>query len=95
VSGVGIQGALNGLVDSFCAIFNHVTSSVVILNLIGALAQPIGQLFTDASKKTTLKVFNNSFQQKVGNHWLRDCYLLFMPSLQIFFKVPPPRAMFL
>lgn len=65
-SGTGIQNSLNVLVDTYCLLFSHVTSSNVIFNLIGHLAQPIGELLSDASKKTSVKVFNNSFQQKVA-----------------------------
>ncbi|XP_052797305.1 telomere-associated protein RIF1-like isoform X2 [Mya arenaria] len=69
----GIQGSLNGLIDCFSTIFKSMTSCIVILNLIGHLAQPIGDLFSEASKKTTVKVFNNSFQQKLESLWMDIC----------------------
>lgn len=61
---IGLQGMFNTLVDSFSTLFSHVNSSTVISHLIGHLARPMADLFSDASKKTA-KVYNNAFQQKV------------------------------
>ena len=62
---VPLQGMLNTMVDSFSSLFTHVSSSTVISAMIGYLAQPIGELYHDAAKKTSVKVYNNPFQQKV------------------------------
>ena len=63
---VPLQGMLNTMVDNFSTLFTHVTSSTSISAMIGCLAQPIGELYHEVAKRTSVKVYNNSFQQKVG-----------------------------
>ncbi|XP_060601192.1 telomere-associated protein RIF1-like isoform X2 [Ruditapes philippinarum] len=75
-TGVSIQTVLNNLVETFSTIFVHVTSSNVISNLIGKLGRPIGDLFADAQRKTSAKVYNNSFDTKLEKLWLDMCTCL-------------------
>ncbi|MEW8547349.1 MAG: hypothetical protein AB2693_27895, partial [Candidatus Thiodiazotropha sp.] len=63
-----LQGMLNTMVDNFSMLFTHVSSSAIISAMIGCLAQPIGELFHDVAKRTSVKVYNNAFQQKVIFH---------------------------
>jgi hypothetical protein len=44
----------------------------VISNLIGKLGRPIGDLFADAQRKTSAKVYNNSFDTKVSCRYNLD-----------------------
>ena len=60
-----LQGMLNTMVDNFSMLFTHVSSSAIISAMIGSLAQPVGELFHDVARRTSVKVYNNAFQQKV------------------------------
>ena len=60
-----LQGMLNTMVDNFSMLFTHVSSSAIISAMIGCLAQPVGELFHDVARRTSVKVYNNAFQQKV------------------------------
>ncbi|XP_061193994.1 telomere-associated protein RIF1-like [Saccostrea echinata] len=67
------QGPANALTDCLCTMFTHLTSSSVLVAVIGHLSQPIGDLIQESIKKTCAKLFNNNFMQKLEKLWNDIC----------------------
>ncbi|XP_062606334.1 telomere-associated protein RIF1-like [Saccostrea cucullata] len=67
------QGPANALTDCLCTMFSHLSSSSVLVAVIGHLSQPIADLIQESIKKTCAKLFNNNFMQKLEKLWSDIC----------------------
>ncbi|KAK3108131.1 hypothetical protein FSP39_001720 [Pinctada imbricata] len=72
-STASLQSAANNAIEVLSSMFHHLTASNVLTNVIGQLAEPIGEFYNAGAKKLSSKIFSNAFMQKMEKLWTELC----------------------